>query len=937
MSYPEELLRLVSEKCPKAAPQVFADDVRLRVERLAAISPLYQKLLLRHPEYLPWLENPDNRDVVFGAQSIKNIWSKEFEYPFASTQDHLLALQKFRRKMSLRIAYREINNLSTLTDSFAETTHVADYCLQQVYALATEMWEKRLGTPWDEENDCPSRFCILAMGKMGACELNFCSDIDLIYFYEGRGNCRKNNKPTLIANEEFFTRVGKEVASMIQERSNHGFLYNVDLRLRPEGASGPVVRSLASMEHYYSAAGQSWERLAMIKARPVAGDLQLGEEFFESVNSFRYPRYPPPSILMEVSGVKIRIEKEVLGAGNLESNIKTGFGGIREIEFFVQALQLLNAGRNPFLQTPRTLEALEKLQRYEILNSEEATFLIAAYRFLRLVENRLQMREEGQTHSLPEVGPQRAQLAVSLGFDSEEAFDKEMKKIRDGVRKQYESLFSADNSEHEIQEWTMLLSGSPISQSIEEKITRWFGNFDPSITEILRNVARGGPHNLLTREQVILFREITMHFDSVFPSLACPRRTLERLAVFAEKYGARTPLLKACSSNRSFFEALCLLFDRSRFIHNLLCKHPEIIEEVLIVHVNRIKSGDDLLKEIAHLNQGDEFPQWLWLYVKAEQVRLAIAQMLSNLSAEDLEKNLSLLADAALRFALDKVDPEKQLTVIALGKYGGQEMTFGSDLDLLILGDDNHQSLTGKIHQFIKVVSHRHPMGLTFEVDLRLRPHGQDGPLITSLTALKQYHARSAQTWEKQILTRARFVAGNEKQAEAFFQQRDELLYTDRIDAEQVGEIWDMRKKIETAKVDINQPEGAFKAGPGGLLDIEFLCQIFQLALGSERPSLRSPNTRTVLMELGALNLVEPADMNCLLENYNFLRKIELYLRRDNNESVSQMATGNDQQETLAKWLNFADSSEFLSRYHNQMQKNRQIVSKILQNRFKVD
>ena len=680
MAFYEEIRGELEARGRKVDRELSDAGVEARVNRLARASPIYKKLLWKQPELLLWLERPENREERFRYTAFRNVWQEEFEKKFSGQEAWLEALQAFRRRMSLRIAYREINELSPVAESLKELSLLAEFCLQAVCNRTYKSWERRLGRPWIEGENRLARYCVLGLGKLGGEELNFCSDIDLIFFYEGRGQCRKQERTTQVSNEEFFSRFVKDVVGLLQKRTHSGFLYNVDLRLRPEGQSGHIVRTLNSMQNYYYAAGQTWERLALIKARVVAGNKDIGEEFLEAVQNFRYPHFPPPSLLEEVAGTKVRLEKEVTLEQNLQYDIKNGYGGIREIEFYVQTLQLLNAGQNPFLQTPGTFEALKKLARYRLLSESDADYLEQAYRFLRLVENRLQMKEEHQTHTLPTDKEELKDLACSLGFQSELSFQEKLQATRQKIRMLYSSLLKESHLEEEIQEWTLFLTGKPPSQKIAKKLKDWLGTEAPHSQETFSNFIRGGPLNLLTREQVKLFLEISSHFNHLFPELACPQETLARISRFAESYKARKQFLRMCSNNPGFLQTLSLLFDRSTFIHKLLCQHPEIMEEVLLGYSLLQKNVRTVKKEIAHLPQGTDFERWLWLYVKAEQVRLAAAELVGNISIEELEKSLTTLADAVIEAILERVDPEEQLTLVALGKYGGQEMTFGSDL-----------------------------------------------------------------------------------------------------------------------------------------------------------------------------------------------------------------------------------------------------------------
>jgi len=724
--------------------------------------------------------------------------------------------------------------------------------------------------------------------------------------------------------------VAREVISRLEERSEDGFVYNVDVRLRPEGETGPLVRSLSSMENYYPVAGQTWERLALIKARPVAGDRSLGEEFLESVHAFRYPRHPPPGLLTEVAGVKLRIEREVVGTTDLDRHIKSGHGGIREIEFYLQTLQILNAGNNPFLQSGSTLDALDQMARYEIIEEADGQFLRQAYLFLREVENRLQMREEQQTHLLPADGQERTSLALSLGFADTASFDEHLEATRAGVRRLYRSIFQETEREGEIQDWILFFSGKPPSAAIAAKLSGWFGDKeDPELSKKLRHFLLGGPHYLLTREQVDRFLDIASQFDTIVPRLAQPLRTLGRVSGFAERYGARKLFFQACVANPNFFQVLCLLFDRSSFTYDLLRQHPEIFEEVLGIPVGREKDLPTLLREISLLPSGKAFAKWLWLYTKAEQVRQAIGELLGVLSIEQVEENLTLVADAVITSGLRKVDPEGELTVVALGKYGGRELTFGSDLDIIILSPDGDiEGPISKAEKLRKLLAYRHPLGRTYELDLRLRPHGDGGPLATTLRSMAEYHEGSAQPWEKQILTRSRVAGGNEQLAQAFVGLRERILFSAPLEEEEKHQLLAMREKIEREKGLPESPYRAFKNGPGGLIDIEFIAQIKQLQNPGGEVDLRSPNTRRTLAALRDNGLLERSDADNLIDNYNFLRRLEYNLRRDDNTGITVLADEEMGRNSLAKWLQFDTFKSFWKECLDRMQATREIYNR---------
>ena len=834
--------------------------------------------------------------------------------------------------MTLRIAYRDVNELALVPVTVTELTLLGEFCLRECHALALKQWISRYGEPWDEELNRPARFCVLGLGKLGGQELNFSSDIDVLYLYEGEGHCRKEGSPGVFTNVEFYTKVAETMTGMLQAQTADGFLFRVDVRLRPEGAYGPLVRSLASLEHYYAAAGQTWERMALIKARPVAGDLTLGAELLEGLHAFRYPRHPPPSLLAEVAAMKVRTEKEILGARTLDRDVKSGPGGIREIEFIAQAFQLLHAGRYPFLQTHSTTAALNQLVRYRLIQVQEAVFLVEAYWFLRRVEHAIQMREEHQTHALPADPAEIPAIAHTVGFAAPEEFLRRLDSVRSRVRQIYEGLFRGETGDAEFQSWWEFFTTTRTPEPVQARLQRWLGPDESGAGELRLFVC--GPHgHQVNRELVVRFQHLAQVFDEVMPVLAQPVPTLRRIARFAERYGTRQQFFNGCAANPQFFRVLALLFDRSAYICELLGAHPEIAEEVLRPSVLRKhKSAAVLAQEIAAGPPGDGFAGWLWLYVKAEQVRYAIGELLEFLDVEEVETSLSRLGDAVLTHVLRQLDPRQRLLLVALGKYGGAELTFGSDLDLLFVARESDAAAADAIvRDFRRLMHHGGPLGAIFEIDLRLRPHGDAGPLATTPAVLRAYHARgSGQAWERQLLTRARVVAGAPELGAEFQSLVTELVYRSPLAEAEAAALWAMRRRVEQERDVVTPPERAFKTGPGGLVDFEFLVQLLQMRHGHDHPELRHPGTRRGLRTLAASGLVPAAANRQLLENYDFLKRIEVLIRRDANKAVSVLAASPGERFVLARWLGFADEATFWLEHCRRLAETRRTVLPLL-------
>ena len=942
MDETDDLLALLRQN-HSDAPEIDAES-RQRLARLVGFCPVYRDLLRRLPGLIPWLEDPGTYRPLRKARDFAMLREHPLLAAPENGDDTALrqSLRRFRRAVSMRIAYRDLNELCDIQNSMRELTALAEYVLAEALILAKRKLSTGLGEPWDEEADAPARFSVLALGKMGGGELNFMSDLDLIYIFEGRGNCRKNGRTSATPNETYFSRLARDYTALLQERSDEGFLFNIDLRLRPEGNSGPVACSTAGMENYYYSSGQTWERMALMKARAVAGDLTLGGELLETLSPYRFPRNPPPSLFEEVAGLKIRIEHEVLGEDDFRRDIKNGWGGIREIEFIVQALQCVYQGKNPFLQTGSTLAAMAGLERYQILSTEDVNFLCLSYLWLRRVEHRLQMRGEEHTQTLPPEGsPARAELAASLGMESAE-FEERMNDIRQRVRDFYERYFPMTSREGLIQEWTEFISGEAPGREINAMIGRVFWGPRPSIEDGLRHLALGdSPIHVITRETAQLMIDLSGTFPEVLAPHAHPLRTLGRVNEYADRYGARKSFLRLCAGNLPFFKALCMLFDRSSFIHALVCAHPEILEELMMTSALRLnKMGRIMRREIRALEteNDEESARALWLWIKAEQVRIAMAQVLSKVNLERVEFALSRLASVVVDEMLRRVDPEGELTVVAMGKFGGREMSFGSDLDLmLVCRGTSTESMTRKALRLNRLLGYKGPLGAGFEVDMRLRPHGIDGPLVVALPALDAYHhGRGGMFWERQALLRSRPISdrsearvAREATAAEFLSLREKLLFGEGPFPGMHAEIRAMRLRIEAEKTRGKNPFRCFKAGPGGILDVEFIAQASQLAHGREHAELRGQNTRTTLAALAKLGILPEARAARLIDNYDLLRTVEFRLRREHNSPVTEIAEDSDLEHSIARWTNFASFAELLRDLETRMRENRALFDEV--------
>jgi glutamate-ammonia-ligase adenylyltransferase len=669
--------------------------------------------------------------------------------------------------------------------------------------------------------------------------------------------------------------------------------------------------------------------MMLIKARGVAGDETLAAEFLETIQPFRYPRSVNESVLREVVAMKDRIENEVVKADELERNVKLGRGGIREIEFVVQALQLLRAGRQPFLQGAQTLPGLDKLVQYELLSADESRLLAEAYVFLREVEHRLQMEDNRQTHTIPADRRAQERLARLMGFVTLDEFESARKAHTHNVRRNFDRLLKADAGERE--------AASPFPRQFEGTEAEWkkllaehaFKDVEKAF-RVLREFVEGPgyvhvssrtsdlAYQLLPRLLALCPQPATVPIEtcsstSPEPSpgsgtrrnaslptgsapspegnipLSDPDRVVTRLDSFISAYGARATLFELWNRNPAIFELLALLFDRSEFLAELAIRTPDLVDELVISgRLRQRKSAEETLRDLRH-GLGDEDQQlWLRRYHQAELMRIGLRDILGLADFEQYLTELSGLADACLQYALEVVMRKHKLktppfVIIGLGKLGGVEIDYGSDLDVVFVAGSRARNLPalGRLAlEVLDLVSARTEQGMVFRTDARLRPDGEKGLLVNTLSAYEEYYRQRAQLWEIQSLTRTRPVAGDLKSG-AQFQKLAAMLASFRQPSLPLAaytpdwkqKIHQMRMRIEKERTPAGKDDLAIKTGIGGLMDAEFIAQALCLEQGwQEANTLRA-------LERGRAAAVLP-EADKLIVNYRQVRRLEGILRR---------------------------------------------------------
>lgn len=842
------------------------------------------------------------------------------------------AIRRFRRRETLRIGTRDLIGRATVEETTRELSNLADVCLQAVFEIALES----LRVSYKLKGDAAvasGRFSIIGMGKLGGQELNYSSDVDVIFLYGEEGNLTP-----MLTNHQFFTKLAEEIIRAVAAPGTEGNIFRIDLRLRPEGKSGPLVRSLDSCENYYAEFGETWERMALIKARPVAGDAAVGAAFTEMVQPFVYARHAGENVIQQMAVLKQRIEEEVVREGHLSRHVKLGIGGIREIEFIVQSFQVLRGARSAVLRERSTLRALAPLVKTKTLTADDATTLADAYRFLRNVEHRLQMEMELQTHTIPDEQHALYRLARSLGFDSVKKFLAIQEAHTSAVRKIYESVLAGAGGGIVKLEQTLLTP---------ERLPEVLGNAGfadvPAGMKVVENLWHGPGFGHVSQRTKELFVQVFATILSWASQVADPDAALARFDRFVNAYGSRGLLYEIFAGNPKLVEMLMRLGDASRYLSDTLARRPELFDGIVSgVVLSDPKSVHRMGEELhAAQEEGREPMEIARRWKGAEMVRIGIEDAMGLADIEQTHAEMTWLAEACLRYALERVQQERKLTrlpfaVIGMGKFGGMELGYGADLDVLFVGgtDTSNQADAIKVASgVIDFMSRKTSEGSLFPMDARLRPDGEKGTLASSLEAHRDYYGTRAQFWERQALVKARFVAGDPQFGRDFMRMTHDIIYRRALTDEQLEQIKQMRRRIETERGDQQHPDWEFKTGPGGLVDVEFLTQALQLRHGHAHPQLRIAHTLAVLNRLTALGVVEEEHSAALRKNYVFLRRIESVLRRVENTSISKIPVDPGEQQRLAKRLGFPAATEFLATYRHATQQTRSIYNRVMATR----
>ncbi len=944
----------------------------------------------------------------------------------------LRALRRFKRRETLRIAYGDIVREQSLRTVTTQISFVADALVEAALVAARRKFQAARGAALRPDGE-PARFAVLGLGKLGGLELNYSSDIDLIFLCESEG---QTNGPRPISNIEFFDLVARELVRLLTERTELGSVYRVNMRLRPEGARGPMVMGVDAALRYYDNRGRTWERQAYIKARPIAGDLSLGREFLESLVPWIYRRYLSYADIGGIKSLKRRIEQaahsyEKTGTGTSPPaasavsaqtgsepvpvfsqlhvhggarDVKTGRGGIRDIEFAIQFLQLLNGGDLPELRTGNTLEALAELDRAGCLTNQERSILEENYAFLRKIEHRLQIMLDLQTHLLPERHEDLAKLALRMGYASNEdrsaleAFLADYRGKTELNRKILDHLLhdafgDARQSQAEVD---LVLDPDPPPERIAEVLGKYrFRNVRQAYRNLM-SLAEERIRFLSTRRCRHFLAAIAPQLLAAIAETPDPDSTLVNLDQVSGSLGGKGVLWELFSFNPPSLRLYVELCAYSPFLSGILTSNPGMIDGLMdSLVLDKLPTLEAMQRELAELcRAAEDIDPILQSFKNDQQLCAGVRDILGKEDIQATTGALSDIAEACLaqiaareyerlvaRLGQPTIGEGRrrgrpcEMVILALGKFGGREMNYHSDLDIIFLYEADGSTVAGveakrrkateelspyassanvglsaksppspsfsapiqtttNQHFFselgqriIKAASRLTSYGRLYEVDVRLRPTGKSGALATSFDEFARYFSEGeGQLWERQALCKARAVYGTPRAAKGALAAVAESAFARRWRHGDAAEIRQMRKRLEESAA----AAGDLKRGPGGIVNVEFLVQTLQLRHAQANRRLRAANTLAALDEQHRAGLLAADDYKLFDSGYRLLRTIEGRLRLMNSAARDRLPQDPVELAKLAGLLRYPGSDALLADYDNATRQIRVRFDRIL-------
>jgi glutamate-ammonia-ligase adenylyltransferase len=920
---------------------------------LMAAAPLFARLVVivlgqshfltdivcRNPEYMTWLweegelaQTRPREDAVREALSLVDA--------FNTFESRCEALRRFRRREILRIAARDIVAHCAVAAVADDLSNFADAACEAAIRCARLELGPRYGGPVASRDGREAGFVAIGVGKLGARELNFSSDIDLVFLYDEDGQTT-GGASSVLSNSEYFQKLGERMIKALAEQTAEGAIFRVDMRLRPHGRMGPLAVDIDNAIHYYEGVGQAWERQALIKARPVAGDLELGARFVERTRPFVFPKFFDDETLEDIRNGKRQMEAQIAERGETGIEVKLGSGGIRDIEFTVQMLQLLNGGRIPELRIAPTLRAIKALGEHELLKPLDAQALASNYVFLRQVEHRLQIEGSQQRHCLPSDPDELDAFARRFGYTSGASFMNDYTDRAKATRQILDQFLATKGS------GTLWVADllNPHSEAEAGKS----GLRDLGFTEIetarrelvaLYTGPRERPHTLHVRQQ---FLGVAPHLLQALSRANDPDATLLRLTQILSNLRAPSVIYDMLILSPDLCGQLVTLVENSEYLSGLLVRDPGLFDTAgrtsALAHA---VPREELEAELASLLRAYDSDAAPYRLHTGETLRIGMRDLILGVDVMDIGQELTLLAEVCLGYAVDKARKSTadkygkaaaRFAVLALGKFAGRELGYGSDLDLVFVyeADMPIESGVSPIEYFTAVASNiirtlKEPTkyGLLYDVDARLRPDGNKGSLVVSDARLTQYYLNEAQAWERLALVKIRAVGGDAAFAARVEEQARALAFTLPLTRENLDTIEDIRAKLAAASSPLS-----LKKSEGGLAELEFAVRLLQIKYAKKDPDVTPRDVLGALEALPRAGAIAEGDATALRETYLLFRRIENRLRVQHGRSTSILPGAAAEREHLAKRLGF--SGDFLGLVNDRKAEVHRIYTSVLQ------
>ncbi len=823
--------------------------------------------------------------------------------PIDHEADLMAILRQFRCREMVRIAWRDLAGRASLSETMTDLTWFSDACIDLSLTLLYQWHCARYGVPLNELGT-RQHLVVIGMGKLGGEEMNFSSDVDLIFAYPDSGQTLGG--PQIVSNAQFFLKLCRHLIKVLGSPTPDGIVFRIDLRLRPDGDNGPLVMSFDNLENYYQVHGREWERYAWIKARVVAGDKNEGKVLLDRLNPFVYRRYLDYGMFESLREMKRRISLEVKRK-QMDDNIKLGSGGIREIEFFGQVFQLIRGGVVPGLQDRRILPVLKKLVHENVIPQDTHNELHDAYVFLRKTENRLQEFSDQQTHMLPCDPEDQNRLACTMGFDDWHSFDQCLKRHMESVHRHFSQLLSPkEDTENQIhpstgefadQEALMSVWLETLDSSEGKKTLKKAGFNSPKkvlqLMDNLRNDSRTRALNDEGRSRLDQLMPLILRYVG---KIEKPVLTMTRIIDLIKTIERRISYLALLLENSSALAHLVRLFEASPWIASFLTRHPVLLDELLdprtlYMPPDRKDLNKDIDERLFELPNRDLEYQMeeLCIFKQINTLRVAVSDITGVTPLMKVSDHLTDVAEVVVNTVLDLswnhlVDKhgkpncmlderpcEKGFVVIAYGKLGGIELGYGSDLDLVFLHAgmegqtsgkdlpiDNAQFFARLGQRVVHILTTHTPAGNLYEIDMRLRPSGSGGILVSHIESFNNYQMESAWTWEHQALIRARAIGGDRRLASRFEEIRKTVLSRSRDPKTLKADVNKMRKRMRNEHLKPESGVFDLKQDYGGIVDIEFLVQYLVLLKAVPYPQLLewTDNVR-LLQELAQTDVID--------------------------------------------------------------------------------